>query len=167
MEYIDALYCFRKMIAEDFGAFVEQTKQKGLDEGRLKYADTMMHLAKNLDKEIFVEEGIDLDAEFDAQKKSSGSTQGYGRAIRTTPGIGEGQSGRGRSMKGAEPHTAYTAYTGGDGTSGKRDSMGRYSGMIENDMFSRMQKMADMTPNHDEREIIMRMIERLKQDSNE
>lgn len=155
-KYLDALYRFEGMLADDFAAFVGETEKAGLDAGRIKYADCLMHLAKNLRKEIFAEEGMSPE-EIEGY---SGSNQGDGRAIRTTPGLGM-QSGNktGRSMK--------SAYSGDEGGSGARDSRGRFtsSGAEENGFLAKMQKMADMTANHDEREMIMRMIERLKNES--
>lgn len=158
-QYLDALYRFEQLIAEDFAAFTEDTEKKGLDVGRIKYADCMMHLAKNLRKEIFAEEGMSPE-EIEGK---SGITQGYGRAIRTTPGLsGNGQSGN-HSMRGGSYRNGRSAYSVDDGWSGARDSRGRFtSGAEESGFFDKMKKMADMTTNHDERETILRMIERLK-----
>jgi len=160
-KYLDSLYRFQEMLEEDFCAFVDDTEKRGLTEGRIRYADTMMHLAKNLRKEQLIEEGLPPEE----IEKFSGGTQGYGRAIRTTPGLetsgnrNGNQSGRSMRGNGRSGHTAYS----GDNSSGRRDSMGRYaSSGAEDDFFSKMQKMADMTTNHDEREMIMNMIERLK-----
>lgn len=103
--------------------------------------------------------------------------QGYGRAIRTTPGIsggysganGGGQTGNGRSMRGgtAMRSGGRTAYSGSGMRSGKRDSMGRYSGAAEQEIFDKLRKMADMTPDHDEREFLKRTIDRLKAEEDE
>jgi len=155
-QYLDALYRFEELIANDFAAFTEETEKAGLDTGRIKYADCMMHLAKNLRKEIFAEEGMSPEE----IEGISGNTQGYGRAIRTTPGL----SGKGRSMRGGA--SMKSAYSGNEGMSGARDSRGRFtSGADENGFYTKMQKMADMTANHDEREMILRMIERLKHEN--
>lgn len=184
-KYLDALYRFEELIAEDFAAFTEETEKKGLDIGRIKYADCMMHLAKNLRKELFAEEGKDPEE----LERYSGTSQGYGRAIRTTPGLsgnggqsgngqysggqsGRGQSGNGRtgngqSMRGGSSRSGKSAYSGNDEWSGARDSRGRYSGAEESGFYEKMQKMADMTANHDEREMILRMIERLKHESDQ
>ena len=159
-KFADALYRFYDLLCEDFCAFTEDTEKKGLTEGRIAYADTMMHLAKNMIKVLMYEEGQSEEY----PEGSSGTTQGYGRAIRTTPGVtGRTMRTSGRTSRN-EPKTAYS---GDGGYSGRRDSRGRYasSGAEDGDMFSKMQKMADMTANHDEREIIMRMIERLKNES--
>lgn len=164
-KYLDALYRFEELIAEDFAAFTEETEKKGLDVGRIKYADCMMHLAKNLRKELFAEEGKDPEE----LERYSGTSQGYGRAIRTTPGLSGngGQLGSGRSMKSMPNKTGKSAYSGNDEWSGARDSRGRYSGAEESGFYEKMQKMADMTANHDEREMILRMIERLKHESDQ
>lgn len=167
-KYLDALYRFEELLAEDFAAFTEDTERKGLDGGRIKYADCMMHLAKNLRKEIFAEEGMSPE-EIEGM---SGNTQGYGRAIRTTPGMtGNGQSGNGqsgnRSMRGGSYRSGKSAYSGDDGWSGEGNTGGRNSssGADENGFYNKMKKMADMTADHDEREMILRMIERMKHEN--
>lgn len=167
-KYLDALYRFHELIEEDFTAFVKDTEKKGLTEGRIKYADCMMHLAKNTTKEILAAEGMDPE-----EMEQYSGNQGYGRAIRTTPGLDDGMSGNGqtgngqtgRSMR-SGARSGHTAYSGDGNNSGRRDSRGRYASSGANeDIFSKMQKMADMTTNHDEREIIMRMIDRIKSET--
>ena len=88
-KYLDALYRFQEMLEEDFCAFVDDTERRGLTERRISYADTLMHLAKNLRKEQLIEEGLPPEE----IEKFSGGTQGDGRAIRTTPGMNMNQSG--------------------------------------------------------------------------
>ena len=159
-KYLDALYRFQEMLCEDFCAFVEDTEKKGLTESRLCYADTMMHLAKNLRKEQLVEEGFSPE-----EIEGMSGNQGYGRAIRTTPGMEMSRSGNGRSMRGSG-RTGKSAYSGDGGVSGRRDSRGRYASSGANeDIFAKMQKMADMTADHDEREMILKMVERLKDEN--
>lgn len=162
-KYLDALYRFQEQLCEDFCAFVEDTEKKGLTEGRICYADQMMHLAKNLRKEQFAEEGISEDSE------GYSGDQAYGRSIRTTPGVGanSGTYGNGRSMRnsGRSMNSGKTAYSGDGGYSGRRDSRGRYmSSGADQDAVSKLQKMADITTNHDEREMILRMIDSIKND---
>jgi hypothetical protein len=176
-KYIDALYRFHDMLADDFAQFVDETEQEGLDKDRIHYADCVMHLAKNLTKELLIEEGMSPE-EIEAM---SGSNQGYGRAIRTTPGPNggtsqyNGQGGSsaympvsGRSMNGTARNGGRSSYAMGN-NSGKRDAMGRFtrSGGEGQDVFSTMQKMADMTADHTEREMIMRLMERLKNETNQ
>ena len=168
-KYLDALYRFQDMLADDFAKFVEETEQEGLDKNRICHADCMMHLAKNLRKEQLFEEGMDPDE----IESASGTTQGYGRAIRTTPGFENGQSGympvSGRSMNnGTSRNGGRSSYAMGN-NSGKRDSMGRFtrSGGEGQDVFSTMQKMADMTADHTEREMILRLLERIKAEGNQ
>lgn len=62
----------------------------------------------------------------------------------------------------------YRAIMGGN-NSGKRDAMGRFtrSGGEDKDVFATMQKMADMTADHTEREMIMRLMERLRNETNQ
>lgn len=153
-KYLDALYRFQEKLCEDFCAFVEDTEKHGLTEGRICYADQLMHLAKNLRREQFAEEGISEESE------GYSGEQGHGRAIRTTPGLGKSMRNSGRSM-----NSGKTAYSGDEGSSGIRDSRGRYmSSGAESDAITKLQKMADVTADHDERETILRMIEGLKGD---
>ena len=147
-KYLDALYRFQEQLCEDFCAFVEDTEKRGLTEGRICYADQLMHLAKNLRREQFAEEGISEDGE------GYSGEQGYGRSIRTTPGVGansgtygNGQSGNGRSMRntGRSTNNGRTAYSGDGGYSGKRDSRGRYmSSGADGDAVSKLQKMKSL-----------------------
>ena len=176
-KYLDALYRFHDMLAEDFAQFVDETEQTGLDKDRIHYADCMMHLAKNTTKEILAEEGMSPE---EIEAITSGN-QGYGRAIRTTAaadsGVSQysGQGGNsgympasGRSMNGSSRNGGRSSYAMG-GNSEKRDSMGRYtrSGAEDKDVFATMQKMADMTADHTERDMIMRLMERLKNEINQ
>jgi hypothetical protein len=167
-KYFDALYRFQDMLADDFAKFVEETEQEGLDKDRIHHADCMMHLAKNLRKELLTEEGMSPEE----IESVTGGTQGYGRAIRTTPGFENGQSGympvSGRSMNGTSRNGGRSSYAMG-GSSGKCDAMGRFtrSGGEDKDVFATMQKMADMTADHTEREMIMRLMERLRNETNQ
>lgn len=171
-KFIDALYRFYDMLAEDFTAFVDEVEQNGLDTGAVHHADCEMHLAKNLLKVLYAEEGMSPE-EIEGM---TGGNQAYGRAIRTTPGFddmsginrgGNGQSGANRSMRGTSRNGGRSSYSMDGGSSGKRDAMGRFSGAKPQDVFSKLQTMADMTTNHDEREIMLRMIERAKNEMNQ
>lgn len=171
-QYIEDLYCVKDAVEKAMSEYVQKVKKTGkLDETSLKWGDTLMHLAKNLDKEICFAEGMS-EEEAERFSGSRGGTQGYGRAIRTTPGM---ESGYGympaseRSMRGS-----YNGSYEGRGYSSRRDSMGRYAsgGGSYNEGYSghddqegtiaKLRKMADMTTNHDEREIMLNMIERLR-----
>lgn len=171
-QYIEDLYCVKDAVEKAMSEYAQKVKKTGkLDETSLKWGDTLMHLAKNLDKEICFAEGMS-EEEAERFSGSRGGTQGYGRAIRTTPGM---ESGYGympaseRSMRGS-----YNGSYEGRGYSSRRDSMGRYAsgGGSYNDGYSghddqegtiaKLRKMADMTTNHDEREIMLNMIERLR-----
>lgn len=171
-QYIEDLYCIKDALEKSVSEYAQKVKKTGkLDETSLKWGDTLMHLAKNLDKEICFAEGMS-EEEAERFSGSRGGTQGYGRAIRTTPGM---ESGYGympaseRSMRGS-----YNGSYEGRGYSSRRDSMGRYAsgGGSYNDGYSghddqegtiaKLRKMADMTTNHDEREIMLNMIERLR-----
>lgn len=172
--YLDDLYCMQDMLKEDFKKFVKDAGAAKLDKGRLEYGDALMHFAKNLRKELFAEEGMD-EEEMEGFS-GGGGTQTFGRAIRTTPGMWEdgGDSSGSRSMRGGSYRSMRSMrQNGGSGNSGRRDSRGRFTSRSGNrsghgdsgDAISRLQEMADMTTNHDEREIMLNMIERLKQDS--
>lgn len=171
-QYIEDLYCVKDAVEKAMSEYAQKVKKTGkLDETSLKWGDTLMHLAKNLDKEICFAEGMS-EEEAERFSGSRGGTQGYGRAIRTTPGM---ESGYGympaseRSMRGS-----YNGSYEGRGYSSRRDSMGRYAsvGGSYSDGYSghddqegtiaKLRKMADMTTNHDEREIMLNMIERLR-----
>lgn len=171
-QYIEDLYCVKDAVEKAMSEYAQKVKKTGkLDETSLKWGDSLMHLAKNLDKEICFAEGMS-EEEAERFSGSRGGTQGYGRAIRTTPGM---ESGYGympaseRSMRGS-----YNGSYEGRGYSSRRDSMGRYAsgGGFYNDGYSghddqegtiaKLRKMADMTTNHDEREIMLNMIERLR-----
>lgn len=171
-QYIEDLYCVKDAVEKAMSEYAQKVKKTGkLDETSLKWGDTLMHLAKNLDKEICFSEGMS-EEEAERFSGSRGGTQSYGRAIRTTPGM---ESGYGympaseRSMRGS-----YNGSYEGRGYSSRRDSMGRYAsgGGSYNDGYSghddqegtiaKLRKMADMTTNHDEREIMLNMIERLR-----
>lgn len=171
-QYIEDLYCVKDAVEKAMSEYAQKVKKTGkLDETSLKWGDSLMHLAKNLDKEICFAEGMS-EEEAERFSGSRGGTQGYGRAIRTTPGM---ESGYGympaseRSMRGS-----YNGSYEGRGYSSRRDSMGRYAsgGGSYNDGYSghddqegtiaKLRKMADMTTNHDEREIMLNMIERLR-----
>lgn len=171
-QYIEDLYCIKDALEKSVSEYAQKVKKTGkLDETSLKWGDTLMHLAKNLDKEICFAEGMS-EEEAERFSGSRGGTQGYGRAIRTTPGM---ESGYGympaseRSMRGS-----YNGSYEGRGYSSRRDSMGRcasgggsyndgYSGHDDQEgTIAKLRKMADMTTNHDEREIMLNMIERLR-----
>lgn len=172
-QYIEDLYCIKDALEKSVSDYAQKVKKAGkiADEASLKWGDMLTHFAKNLDKEICFAEGMS-EEEAERFSGSRGGTQGYGRAIRTTPGM---ESGYGympaseRSMRGS-----YNGSYEGRGYSSRRDSMGRYAsgGGSYNDGYSghddqegtiaKLRKMADMTTNHDEREIILNMIERLR-----
>lgn len=177
-QYIEDLYCVKDAVEKAMSEYAQKVKKTGkLDETSLKWGDTLMHLAKNLDKEICFAEGMS-EEEAERFSGSRGGTQGYGRAIRTTPGMwseegGETMRGSMRgSMRGGSYNGSY--YGNGGGYSSRRDSMGRYASGdgSYNDGYSghddqegtiaKLRKMADMTTNHDEREIMLNMIERLR-----
>lgn len=171
-QYIEDLYCVKDAVEKAMSEYAQKVKKTGkLDETSLKWGDTLMHLAKNLDKEICFAEGMS-EEEAERFSGSRGGTQGYGRAIRTTPGMESGymyMPASERSMRGS-----YNGSYEGRGYSSRRDSMGRYAsgGGSYNDGYSghddqegtiaKLRKMADTTTNHDEREIMLNIIERLR-----
>lgn len=169
-QYLDALYCVKEKVEKTVAAYADRVaKVEKLDDTMLKYGDTLMHFAKNLSKEIWCEEGgNEFGEEFTGY---NGGNQADGRAIRSTPGYSmEGDSYRGSSMIGGQSYRG--SYRGG--YSSRRDSRGRftssngsynngYSGHDDQEgTIAKLRKMADMTTNHDEREIMLNMIERLK-----
>lgn len=151
-EYLDALYCLKDKAEEEIIAFA---KTGNFDPKGIQHFDTLMHGAKNLDKVIDHEEGA--GEEYD---EYSGSTQGRGRAIRTTPGVSmdDGYSGENsmRSMRG----NSYRSMRSMRGTSGRRDARGRFarSGAAD-DTIEKLRRKADMTTDHDERDILLNAID--------
>lgn len=159
-KYLDSLYCIQEKIMKDANEFAknpENLQGKGVE-----YFDTLMHMAKNLRKEIWAEEGK-YDDMFD---EYSGGNQPYGRAIRTTPGISyDGQDGGSmRSMRGGSRRS----YDRG-GNSERRDARGRYASRgssyaESSDMIQKLRRKADMTTDHDERERFLQMIDWIEED---
>lgn len=175
-KYLEALYCLQEKSKKKVIEFAEQSELMGKD---AEYFDTMMHAAKNLRKEIIAEEIGDVVPPEIAEY--SGITQGYGRAIRTTPGMDGG------SMRGGNGGGSRRSYDGGSmrgGNSMKRDSRGRYTraggsyggswnsygggsygGSEGEEMIKKLRKRADMTTDHDERERFLAMIDWLEEES--
>lgn len=162
-KYLDSLYCIQDKIkkdAEDFAKNPENLQGKGVE-----YFDTLMHMAKNLRKEIWAEEGKYDDMFDEYSPDYSEGSQGYGRAIRTTPGISyEGRDGASmRSMRGGSRRS----YDGGamrGGNSGRRDARGRYASRGSSyagreDVIESLRRKANMTTDHDERERFLQMID--------
>lgn len=195
-QYLEDLYCIEEGLQKTISEFAKKVKKADrLDESMLKYSDTLMHLAKNLEKTICFEEGMGEDEMEQQFSGSRGGTQAQGRAIRSTPGMWSEESGesmRGSSMRGGSSRGSSRGGDGG-GYSSRRGSRGRYTsangssgggsydggsynggsyGGSYNDGFSghddqegtieKLRKWADATTNHDEREIMLNMIERLR-----
>lgn len=166
-KYLDSLYCIQDQIkkdAEEFAKKPENFQGKGVE-----YFDTLMHMAKNLRKEIWAEEGKYDDMFDEYSPDYSEGNQGYGRAIRTTPGISyerDGSSMRGsmRSMRGMR--RSYDGGMGG-GNSGKRDARGRYSRSADGgeDLYEKLRRHANMTTDHDDRERMLTMIDWLESEN--
>lgn len=180
--YIDDLYCIHDAIKEDLHKYAMELKNGAkLDKGRAEYGDLMTHFAKEVRKEIFAEEGM-TEEEIEGFTGSRGGTQGQGRAIRTTPGMSgmwEGEYDASMSMNGGSMRGGSFRHggsmRGGNGGSGRqgRNAMGQFTGNggwsgHEDPVISisQLRKMADMTTDHDEREYLLRMIERFNQEEN-
>lgn len=152
-EYLDALYSLQDKVKAEAIAFA---KSGTFDKAGIQFFDTLMHGAKNLRKEIMGEEGYcDPEEEYEG---TSGTTQARGRAIRTTPGMNDGD-GSFRSMRGTPTHSMR-------GMSGRRDARGRFarSGTAE-DAIEMLRRKANLTTDHDERDILLSTIEWMQNES--